>query len=842
MTAPPSDVSKQLDFDYELAAGARDEMITVAGGPSAAWEKLLRRVEEIGPLEINRRQDETRRLIRESGLVGVSASLWDLDPIPLLITPGEWARLSDACIQRATLLNRVLQDLYGQQVILREGAVPAAMILAHRAFLRAVHGLPIPQGRFLHLYSMDVVRTADGWQVIDDGTQAPEGIGIALENRIHLQRMMPELHQAYNVTRLPPFFRALRETLSRLAVRHTDNPRLALLTPGPEDPLYYEHVYLARYVGALLVEGGDLTVRDAAVWVKTLGGLLPVDVLIRRAADYLCDPLDLQGNSTLGAAGLVEAVRAGSTVTANALGTGLLDSPMLAPFLPSLCRRLLGEDLKLASARALWLGEDHARDHVLESMNEWVLQEALAPGGEGTLIPRMMPEAAREELRQRVLLHGERFVAQQVLEPSSAPAWRQGRLTPAPFALRLFALATPDGYTVMPGGIARMAPDTAMLQQADNIRGGLKDVWVISEKPASAPSMLQMVARDMPLLRSGMDIPSRVADDLFWLGRYAERTEGSIRLVRSVVNRLTADAAMEELPELRPLLSVLMALDLAPPGSILDDLSTQEVAGRLLQVVYSRDQPGNLRFTVDSLKRTAAAVRDRISLDAWRTLSGLVDLTLPEEDDVFVALADSIEAMDSMVLLLAGFSGFVMESMTRGPAWKFLDMGRRIERAHHMNALLRAMVAVPDAGEPSLMQALLEIGDSAMTYRSRYLSSLQPPAVLDLLLMDETNPRSTAYQIVALNEHVQTLRTFSPRAERDQEERLVLEALTMLRVASAHTLAAENEEGAREALATLLDRLETAIPEVSNALSNRYFAHAEGPRPLGGVWTWGAPS
>lgn len=811
------------------------------------WHQLLEHLAELGIDEVVRRHDEGRRLMRESGVVNLvddgslaPGQLWELDALPQMISAQEWVALEKALIQRATLLNEILRDVHGQQKLLRNGLLPAELVFANQGFQRACHGMPVPGNTFLHLYAVDVVRLPDGsWCVISDGTQAPSGMGIALENRMTLLRMFPEIYHDCSARRLLPFFNAIRESMHSLAARHRDNPRIVVLTPGAADQKYFEHVYLARYLGYSLVEGSDLTVRDNSVFVKTLGGLLPVDVVLRRLNDSLCDPLELRYESQLGVPGLMQAIHGGNVAVANAIGSGLLNTPAIMPYLPQLCRSMLKQDLLIPSVPTWWCGNGESFAEVSANLHRYVIKTAFPGVRSERFVGPLMQAEQRTALASRMRARPNDYVAQELADCSTSPSLVGGRIVPRHVATRFYLVAHGGSYMVMPGGLSRIADSVDQLLAPNRAGGGTKDTWVLSDTPSTEPGLLQFVTASMPVQRSGMDMPSRVADNLFWLGRYAERAEGTVRLLRPLLARLTTDARPQDIPEMRPLLSILVALELVdkkvafPKGGLKElDLDTE-----LGEVIFSNTRGGNLRDTVDNLRRTAWMVRDRLSLDAWRLL-GRIDQLFhrPPDADAQFVLSEALVMLNEVLVPLAAFSGLAMESMTRGPAWRFLDMGRRLERAGYTNTLLRTVLHHAEPNEAPILQALLEIADSSMTYRSRYLSSLQLAAVIDLLLLDETNPRSTVFQLVALMEHLESLPRLN--AQRDPEQRQILRALTTVRVVQLSDLCQTEEDGSRPKLQALLDDLESAVPELSNTISRRYFSHSESVRQLSGGWTW----
>ena len=450
---------------YVPRPGAYDEMLGSDGWPRPAWQTLLRGLEDLGPQGIAQHFEQTRRLMRDSGVrypsfgpSRGSQECWDLDPVPWLLAKSQWSGVAAGVAQRAKLLNAIHADLYGPQELLKRGLLPPALVFGHTGFLLPCHGMTAPQGTYLHLYAGQLARTCDGqWMVLADRTQGPAGTGLAVENRIVLSRVLPTYFHNLHVERLASFFLTLRQTLPTLSPQHRDNPRIVLLSPGPKSSRYFEDTYLARYLGYILVEGGDLTVRGSTVCLKTLGGLLPVDVILRRQPDEDCDPLELKADSCQGVPGLVQAVRSGQVLVANALGSGFLESPALMAFLPEICRNLLGEELRLPSVPTWWCGRPSDWQHVEAAFDDLVIVPAIRRSNQKPILTATLTSRERDELREAIRAQPAKYVAHAPVVPSTAPVWNEGSLQACHVALRAFAVATGEqGYQVMPGGLSRV--------------------------------------------------------------------------------------------------------------------------------------------------------------------------------------------------------------------------------------------------------------------------------------------------------------------------------------------------------------------------------------------------
>src|ERR1700712_3871082 len=532
----------QWTRDYARLPGIPDEYIGQDGAPRAAWTRFFDAFAAMAPADIEKRFASADRHLREAGVTyrapGETADrLWPLSHLPLIIDETDWQQLSAGIAQRAQLLEMTLRDLYGEGRLVADGAIPAAAIAGSNEYLRAVSGIKPPGGRYLHLYAADVGRGPDGrWWVLGDRTQAPSGAGYALENRLVLSRAFSNLYKSMNVERVAPFFEAFRESLRSGADR--DEPRIGLLTPGAFSETYFEHATLARYLGFLLVEGDDLAVSGDRIHIRTVAGLKRLDVLLRRVDSNFLDPLELNASSQLGVPGLIDVIRKNGVVVANMPGSGVMESRALLGFLPSLSRRFFSEELKIPHIATWWCGQKSAREQVLSRLDDFAIEGAYVRGvpgfpGNGPVLASELSPSERDRLKAAIEHRGIDYVGQELVRLSTTPVWDNGRITPRPFVLRVFAAATQDGWTIMPGGLCRIADqlDARAVSMGDGTRAA--DVWVVSDK--AVPTTTLLPASDSVRIRRVAGVlPSRAADNLFWLGRYLERAEATLRLVRAL--------------------------------------------------------------------------------------------------------------------------------------------------------------------------------------------------------------------------------------------------------------------------------------------------------------------
>ena len=821
--------------DYRPLPGHYDECFGPDGYPRRAFVRLVDHINGLGRESLDTLVSEGLALVRESGITynaieeeGERTRPWELAFTPLVVHAEEWRDLEAGLAQRTRLLEAVLDDLLGPQRLLRERIIPPEVVLSSPEFLRPFHGLPKVGGVRLHVTATELARDASGqWQVIGDRTRAPSGLGYLVENRIITSRAYPELIHHSNVHRVAPFFMRLRQLFESLSPRLTPNPRVAILTPGQKSYRYFEDTFLARYLGYTLVQGRDLAVRGGRLNLKTLGGLVPIDVLWRHISDDQCDPLELAPDAIEGVTGLVQTARSGNVSIANGLGSKLAQSPALLPYLAAANRFLFGDELRLATVETHWCGQPESLARVLSDLDRFVLRPAFAVRGDGLIRPLQMSAEARQVLIGALRDRPQQYVAQVMISRSTTPVWREGRMESWYVALRAFQIQTGQDVAVLPGGLVRVSPTP---QGVENPHGSTQlgqDCWVISDGPVDQTSTL-LPGDHVPLrfVRGGAELPSRVAENLFWLGRYSERAESIARVLRTTMLRLVGEQSVGDLPEMPRLIAALAAI-----GQIEPDYAVKELQGALPSLddalpasLYTIDQQRGLSPSVTALADKATAVRDRISLDAYRIVQQIAqELAMPVRIRGRADTRSAINRLSRLITGLLAFSGIGQESFTRTLGWRFLQLGRRIERAWQTAEVLRATLVDPD--ERSVLEAVLEATDSIMTYRSRYLLRLEPDATIDLLVTDETNPRSIRFQLERIVEVLEPLPLEPDEVGTPYERRLAFELLHRVRMAQPASLAIAEPEQRRATLDHLLEVLTEGLPELSNAITARYLIH-----------------
>ena len=809
---------------------AYDELSADGVNPRAHWAHLMESLRAIGPEELGRRCLRAERRILENGItyniysdpLGANRP-WEIDIVPFLIAADEWRYIEQGIIQRARLLSLILEDLYGSQSLLKSGHFPAELLYANPAFLRPMVGVRVPSHSYLHMLAVDLARSPDGqWWVLSDRTQAPSGSGYALENRTIVSDVLPNIFSSSNVLRLAPFFRAQRDALTSMA--ECSNPRIVLLTPGPHNETYFEHSYIAQYLGFALVEGIDLTVRDRCVFLKTVDGLERVDVILRRVDDSFCDPLELRSDSLLGVPGLVDAVVAGNVKVANALGSGVIETAAIMPFLPGLSRHLTGERLKLPSVATWWCGQSYAFDWVIKHLDSVVLKPAFPSRGMEPVFAANLEQAEKGKLTAQIKAFPHEYVAQEQIALSHAPVWDNGHLFSRSVVLRAYVINTGDGWTAIPGGLVRVAEAEGSVVSMQ--RGGhSKDAWVLWDDPVDTFSLLHPRNQPVALRRGSPDVPSSVADKVFWLGRYVERAENTARIVRAMISRLRR-ADPGGLGYLIRLHSCLKSRHSKLPKAKKSRPTPPEFERELISMISDAKRTDSLASILSEVSRVGNSVRERLSADMM-ILIGQLRTSLETERDTQMPEYPAI--LTRCLELLSAFSGMERENINRGLGWLFLSIGRRLERAIYLTRLLRQITHPLVEQEWPLLECLLEVGDSTMTYRTRYYTTLQPMAVLDVLMADESNPRALDFQLAHLVDLYQKL----PRHMAD-DLKAMRDALAMLRSFDLRILGgslpsepseAKNSEGLLR-LENFLEGLERLLPSWSDNLSSRYFSHA----------------
>ncbi|WP_297750362.1 circularly permuted type 2 ATP-grasp protein [Hydrogenophaga sp.] len=844
---PTSPADLALSLSVPADAGHRDEL-RAAGAPdaptlAAPWASFFEHIGADGFADLDRRHENLQRQIRDNGVTyNVYADAarglerpWALDLFPKLIGPQDWAQIEAGVLQRTRLLNAMMADLYGPRELLQRALLPAALVQGHPGYLRAMQGMRPPGDTWLHIVGFDLAHGPDGrWWVVGQRTQAPSGLGYLLENRIAISRQFPKAFSGMKVQRLAASYRALMDGIKRMAPEG-ENARIALLTPGPYNETYFEHAYLARYLGLTLVEGSDLTVRDQRLFLKTLSGLEPVHALIKRLDDEWLDPLELRAESRLGVPGLLQVLRAGNVLLANAPGSAPLESSALLGFLPAISRHLLGEELHLPSLATWWCGEDAALREVLPLLKGSVIKPTYPRSGLETVMGQSLDERALDEWSGRMARHPDDYTVQSWLPLSQTPTWTGGRLIPRSVMLRVFALADgPGSWRVLPGGLVRLAPRGELIAAMQ--RGGSSaDCWVLTDGPVDHTSLLQAAPSTLALAQQKQPVTSRAAENLFWLGRYTERAENTIRLAQIVLDHLGGEE-----PSSRPLMAWLS--DTARENAlVLPDvpaatLSPRVFARSLIASLSPRpDAPQETQtlsvgFNLRALKNAAAQVRERLSQEHWnlieRVEAGFARDGEALSTDAEYATAEALSALQHASELLAAITGSQTDRMVRDDGWRMLSMGRHIERLIMLSRALALALEHRCLHDAAGFEAVVALFDSTITFHAQYQQRRDMVALVDLLVMDRDNPRSLAWVVQTLRSRLAKL-AHSATPEDAALARALPNPDTWVLADLSNWQ--RSPEGLRtwRALAELLDDCEASAVDLSNEITRLHFSHAD---------------
>jgi uncharacterized circularly permuted ATP-grasp superfamily protein/uncharacterized alpha-E superfamily protein len=787
-----------------------DELLDATGAVRPHWRELIDRLTGPDARDSARRALElTRRLIAENGVTyNVYADPqgadrpWGLDPLPLVLAAEEWQEIEQGVAQRARVLDALLADLYGSQRLLAEGVVPTELPFGHPNFLWPCHGFVPAGGHRLHVYAADLARAPDGrWWVLADRTQAPSGAGYALENREIVEQVLPDPLRDLQVRRVDGFFGEWRASLLSHA-GGDENPLAVVLTPGPYNETYFEHAYLSRQLGLPLVEGHDLTVRSDTVYMKTLAGLRRVQTILRRLDDDYCDPVELRSDSALGVPGLIGAVRAGRVVLANALGTGVLESAAWHGFLPGVARRLLGEELTLPAVATWWCGEQPALDYVLANLENLVLKPAYPNQRFEPIFGRDLTGELRGRFVQKLRARPYAYVAQEHVALSQAPVWKTSgtpTLTAKALTIRVYAIAGEGGRRVMPGGLARVATDAAIDVVSAQRGGGSKDIWVLRSRSESEPEPTALAVVPQPSAARHDELPSRVVENLYWLGRYKVRCTDKARLLRSTL------AGRIERELWRHGVRICRDMDAIPMHA---DTSL---------AVHDMRHAQRIIADIKQLGWCASQVRSRLSDRYWRTVVGLQRLL----QEAGASRGEPREVLERLLISLAALIGFAAEDMTHDEGWRLMRVGRRLERLQFVAELLAHHLKSRAAARPRALEWLLDACGSLAVYRARYVAPRLGP-VVQLLVSDVRHPAALAFQHDSIRRDLLELaRSLGTAAERGIGQALPHRSATELWHLEAEDAPAES---ARAALGDELMAFSRAVGDFSDRLSMRHFS------------------
>ncbi len=833
LSVVPTENALERLHEYKGPAGAYDEFRAVTGEIRPHWQRVLNSFQKGGPQNLTDRWHIANRMLQENGVnfTGTDRDTekrrpWKLDVMPLVFSAEGWATLRAGVTQRARLIDAIVQDLYSQQTILKQGLLPPELVYRNPEFQRSFYNLPVPNSPLL-LYGCELARSVTGqWWVMADRASAPAGISYAVENRIVLSKTFPKFLHASQIHRLAPFFVQMQETLQQYSPQRKANPSIVIMTAGPEHPYYYEDIFLARYLGYPLVEADDLTIRRNQVWIKTLRGLMPVDVILRRMPDHRVDPLEICNYSPNGIAGLLQVMRHKGVVVANGPESGLLDSPAYMPFLPKLCQHFLNEDLKLPSIATWWCGQPEPLAYTMQHFEDLVIKPAFAHSGGEELIVSDLKEEKKQQLKQRVQAQPGAYIAQEKIVRSTSPCWIDNEFRAGHMALRTFAVRQGSDYTLMDGGLVRVETTSKPMPLSISAGEFSKDVWVCSEVPVPPVSLLGKLQESPSLQRSTSKLPSRVADNLFWFGRYLERLEFSGRMIRKVTERLMSESANQPVNDVAPLIGCLAEQGIIEESFAIKDFfpSRSEMEKLWPKMLWRQDDHSRFDGLCSMVSQIAAIIRDRMTEDFWRSISQIDSKVGPTYAG---DLSELLRSINVLMLHISATTGQITDGLVHGPTRQFILIGRYLERARQLTFILKTFLEHVSERETLPIVTLLDVCNSLMTYRYRYRANFAILPAFDLLVTDSSNPHALIFQFQELHKLVSELpgkqrRPFiSP--ELDLIRRILFELQSVLPT-DAQNLTWQRF---RQPLEKIFENLDAQTKQISDLLTQTYFHHAE---------------
>ncbi len=832
-----------LVSNYRPLPGVYDELMDSSGQVRSKYRFLVQSFQELGTAELFNRRRDADRILRENGVTyniyqsdspEAKERPWNLDLFPMVMESEEWRVLERGLNQRADLLDCILKDVYSKRRLLYEKKIPPEIIFNEQSFIRSCQGMFesnhfLTKNPALLFFVCDLIRSSSGqFYVLNDRVQAPSGSGYSLENRIVLSRIFPSIYRDAMVHRVAVYFRSLRKALVQLAGVSGRDPFIVLLTPGPGNETYFEHAYLSSYLGYTLVQGEELTVRKNRVYMKTVEGLQQVDLILRRVEDLYLDPLELKGDSILGVPGLMEAIRSGNVKVSNPIGSSYLENRALLPFYSDLCRFYLGEDLIIPMAPTYWLGNLSQKDLVLREPEKYVFKTVSRSDEQHPVTFGELEGETKDKFIQRLQNEPSAFIAQEILASATMPVltengFRQGRAI-----MRTFVTSSGNGYQTMSGGLIRVSPSLDEFFITSQRGAWSKDLWILASEAQNEETLLVPKKEQVSIYRKGSGVPSRVADNLFWLARYMERGENQARILREAAFQVLQIEDVYDRSAVRNILRMGTHITTSYPGFLGDD--SEELFNNpfpeLSRLATDKNSIGCLGYNVKNIVSASKSVRDRLSEDMKRIMLTLEDI-IENEHTSYDSLIDYFH---KIIFNISALNGFSFENMSRESGWFFLELGRRIERSINMILILQGMLKWEGELDKASFQLLLNINDIRITYRRRYQGRIDLESVLDILIFDITNPRSFAFQIEEISRCIKVL----PAKEDNQmfpEDRAVLKLITEFKMQDINILFKSKEP--LIAVSAWMETMHDLLRELSDSVSMRYFNYAEEQTRIG---------
>ncbi|WP_282075840.1 circularly permuted type 2 ATP-grasp protein [Maribacter aquivivus] len=831
--------------NYDTQKG-NDEMYSLNNGMKPYWNKLLTEFDTLGITGLTARQKDIDWLLSENGVTynvyndpkGLHRP-WNLNVVPFMLHQDEWTKVEAGLKQRAELLNLVLKDVYGERKLIKNGIVPYEVIYGHRGFLRQCSGMELKIEQYLSIYAADLCRGTDGrlW-VVNDRTEAPSGMGYALENRSTTSRILSDMYAEMKVKRLSGFFQEFNQMLIDAAPGKKENPTIVILTPGSHNETYFEHAYMASFLGYPLVQGNDLVVRDGFLWMKSLQGLKQIDVVLRRVDDAFTDPLELREDSHLGVAGLLDVVRRKNVAVINPIGSGVIENPGLIPFMPAIAKYFLKEELKLPQIASWWCGQEKERNYVLEHISELVIKRIDRTNRESIYFCEQMSAKELEELKKVILERPYRFVAQERINFSTAPNLSDDKLEPRNVVARSFCIASKGEYSVMPGGLVRVAPDGETVRVSNQRGGTSKDFWILDDAEIKEDKNRHWQKKSSIAISGLDDLPSLTAENLYWAGRYVGRTLVNARFLRTVMRQMAIVQNRDEKPDsekLKVLFKAVTQLTGTYPGFVEKDkngkLAMDNPYEEMLSVILDKNRIGSLAHTISMFSNSYYSIRNLWSSDMWRVFENIQKLwnALVEGEDH--SINKILKVLNQLITRLIAFMGLIEESIMVQQGLLLYFIGLQLEQSTLNITKCRALLTIKydEQVEYDLLEYLLTSHESLNIYRYSYRSHIELAHVLDLVVLDLDYARSLTFMINRIQKDIARL----PHSKHDHQlnnyQKYIFEAFSKLRLAESTKLAMTKSETdfKREELDTLLEELSDLLYKASQSISNTYFNHTD---------------
>jgi len=829
------------------AQGGYDELFAAESGIKPYWKKLLAEFDRFGSNGLTARQKDIDWLLEENGVTynvyndpkGMHRP-WNLNVMPFVLHESEWRTVEAGLKQRAVLLDLVLKDIYGERKLIKDGILPHEVIYGHRGFLRQCSGIDYSTEKFLSIYAADLARGTDGrlW-VVNDRSEAPSGMGYALENRSTTSRILPEIYGSMNVKRLSEFFRELNQMLLAASPVKKENPTIVILTPGSHNETYFEHAYLSSFLGYPLVQGNDLVVRDGFLWMKSLQGLKQIDVVLRRVDDAFTDPLELREDSHLGVAGLLDVVRRKNVSIVNPVGSGVIENPGLIPFMPAICKYFLNEELLLPQIASWWCGQEVEKKYVLDNLSQLVVKGIDRTNRESIRFGELMSAEELEELKAEIELTPYRFVAQEKISFSTAPNFTEETLEPRNLVTRAFCIAsTANDYSIMPGGLVRVAPDSKTIRVSNQRGGTSKDFWVLGDNPVEADKHRYWQRKSSVAVSGLNDLPSLTAENLYWAGRYVGRTLINARFIRMVMRQIVLVQNRNEKPDsikLQVLLRAVTHLTGTYPGftekTEEGKLAMDDPMEEMLSVILDKDRPGSLAHTISMFSNSYYSIRNLWSSDMWRVFENIQKLWKSFEEDQDRSVNKILKVLNQLITRLIAFMGLIEESIMVKQGLLLYFIGLQLEQSTLTITKCRSLLAIKYDEQVAyeLLEYLLISHESLNIYRYSYRSYIELDHVLDLIVLDLEYPRSVTFMLNRLQKDIARL----PHSKKDNQlisyEKYVFDAFSKLRLAESSELIKTPSESdfVRRDLEDLFEQLSALLYKTSESISSTYFNHTD---------------